>query len=107
MLQLLYVDTEEPQSGHNALPLRSSLTPTKKVDVDRTIMPDGTIVTTVTTVQSRLKLERSPGRFTEQFIRLCQVRRAASNKDETKCTALLLSYVPTGAEWPAVDQNKC
>lgn len=98
MLQLLYVDTEEPQSGHNALPLRSSLTPTKKVDVDRTIMPDGTIVTTVTTVQSRLKLERSPGRFTEQFIRLCQVRRATSNKDETKCTALLLSYVPPGAE---------
>ncbi|GLD46898.1 C2 domain-containing protein 2-like isoform X1, partial [Lates japonicus] len=59
--ELLYVETEEPRSAHNALPLRSSLTPTKKVDVDRTIMPDGTIVTTVTTVQSRLKLERSPG----------------------------------------------
>ncbi|XP_045895444.1 phospholipid transfer protein C2CD2L [Micropterus dolomieu] len=59
--ELLYVETEEPRSAHNALSLRSSLTPTKKVDVDRTIMPDGTIVTTVTTVQSRLKLERSPG----------------------------------------------
>ncbi|KAM6983907.1 phospholipid transfer protein C2CD2L isoform 2-T2 [Tautogolabrus adspersus] len=59
--ELLYVETEEPHSTHNALPLRSSVTPTKKVDVDRTIMPDGTIVTTVTTVQSRLKLERSPG----------------------------------------------
>ncbi|XP_034539583.1 phospholipid transfer protein C2CD2L isoform X2 [Notolabrus celidotus] len=59
--ELLYVETEEPRSTHNALPLRSSLTPTKKVDVDRTIMPDGTIVTTVTTVQSRLKLEHSPG----------------------------------------------
>lgn len=59
--ELLYVETEEPRSTHNALPLRSSLTPTKKVDVDRTIMPDGTIVTTVTTVQSRLKLDRSPG----------------------------------------------
>lgn len=58
LLQLLYVETEEL---HNALPLRSSLTPSKKVDVDRTIMPDGTIVTTVRTVQSRLKLERSPG----------------------------------------------
>ncbi|KAM6912065.1 phospholipid transfer protein C2CD2L [Lycodopsis pacificus] len=58
---LLYVETEEARSAHNALPLRSSLTPTKKVDVDRTIMPDGTIVTTVTTVQSRLKLDRSPG----------------------------------------------
>uniref|UniRef100_A0A3Q3WU59 Synaptotagmin-like mitochondrial and lipid-binding domain-containing protein n=1 Tax=Mola mola TaxID=94237 RepID=A0A3Q3WU59_MOLML len=60
-VELLYVEAEEPGSAHNALPLRSSLTPTKKVDVDRTIMPDGTIVTTVTTVQSRLKLERSPG----------------------------------------------
>uniref|UniRef100_A0A8D0CVM5 C2cd2 like n=1 Tax=Sander lucioperca TaxID=283035 RepID=A0A8D0CVM5_SANLU len=60
-ITLLYVETEEPRSTHNALPLRSSLTPTKKVDVDRTIMPDGTIVTTVTTIQSRLKLDRSPG----------------------------------------------
>ncbi|XP_020501835.2 phospholipid transfer protein C2CD2L isoform X1 [Labrus bergylta] len=59
--ELLYVEAEEPRSTHNALPHRSSVTPTKKVDVDRTIMPDGTIVTTVTTVQSRLKLERSPG----------------------------------------------
>ncbi|KAL3971188.1 RNA-binding protein 25 [Sarotherodon galilaeus] len=59
--ELLYQETEEPSSAHKALLLRSSLTPTKKVDVDRTIMPDGTIVTTVTTVQSRLKLDRSPG----------------------------------------------
>ncbi|XP_076024823.1 phospholipid transfer protein C2CD2L [Genypterus blacodes] len=58
--ELLYVEAEEPHS-HNAVPLRSSLTPTKKVDVDRTIMPDGTIVTTVTTVQSRIKMDRSPG----------------------------------------------
>uniref|UniRef100_I3JD36 C2cd2 like n=1 Tax=Oreochromis niloticus TaxID=8128 RepID=I3JD36_ORENI len=48
-------------SDQTTLLLRSSLTPTKKVDVDRTIMPDGTIVTTVTTVQSRPKLDRSPG----------------------------------------------
>ncbi|XP_011609854.2 phospholipid transfer protein C2CD2L [Takifugu rubripes] len=59
--ELLYLEAEEPRSTHNSLPIRSSITPTKKVDVDRTIMPDGTIVTTVTTVQSRLKLERSPG----------------------------------------------
>ncbi|XP_047462506.1 phospholipid transfer protein C2CD2L isoform X2 [Mugil cephalus] len=59
--ELLYLETEEPRSAHNAFPLRSLLTPTKKVDVDRTIMPDGTIVTTVTTIQSRLKLDRSPG----------------------------------------------
>ncbi|CAL9685644.1 unnamed protein product [Knipowitschia caucasica] len=56
--EVSYTDTD-PSGG--VLPLRSSLTPTKKVDVDRTIMPDGTIVTTVTTVQSRLKLDHSPG----------------------------------------------
>ncbi|KAM4546351.1 phospholipid transfer protein C2CD2L isoform 1-T1 [Fundulus diaphanus] len=59
--ELLYVETEEPSSSQNSLPIRSSLTPTKKVDVDRTVMPDGTVVTTVTTVQSRMKLDRSPG----------------------------------------------
>uniref|UniRef100_UPI003AAF4B19 phospholipid transfer protein C2CD2L n=1 Tax=Centroberyx gerrardi TaxID=166262 RepID=UPI003AAF4B19 len=58
-LELLYVESEEPRSSHNAMPLRSSLTPTKKVDVDRTIMPDGTVVTTVTTIQSRPKLDRN------------------------------------------------
>lgn len=63
ILQLLYVEAEEPHS-HNAAPLRSALTPTKKVDVDRTVMPDGTIVTTVTTVQSRLKMDRSQGELT-------------------------------------------
>lgn len=61
------METEEPRTL-NAFPLRSSLTPTKKVDVDRTIMPDGTIITTVTTVQSRLKLERSPGKCTAGII---------------------------------------
>uniref|UniRef100_A0A8D2IS33 C2CD2 like n=1 Tax=Varanus komodoensis TaxID=61221 RepID=A0A8D2IS33_VARKO len=37
--------------------LRASITPTKKVEMDRTIMPDGTIVTTVTTIQSRPKVD--------------------------------------------------
>ncbi|XP_004856830.1 phospholipid transfer protein C2CD2L isoform X3 [Heterocephalus glaber] len=45
---------------------RPSITPTKKIELDRTIMPDGTIVTTVTTVQSRPrvdgKLADSPSR---------------------------------------------
>ncbi|KAF7655845.1 hypothetical protein LDENG_00049510 [Lucifuga dentata] len=58
--ELLYVEAEELHNN-SAMPLRSALTPTKKVDVDRTIMPDGTIVTTVTTVQSRLKLDCNPG----------------------------------------------
>ncbi|XP_076867944.1 phospholipid transfer protein C2CD2L [Brachyhypopomus gauderio] len=44
-----------------AAPLRPAVTPSKKVDVDRTVMPDGTIVTTVTTIQSRPKLDRKPG----------------------------------------------
>ncbi|XP_062392272.1 phospholipid transfer protein C2CD2L isoform X2 [Sardina pilchardus] len=48
-------------AGSNATPLRLSHTPTKKVDVDRTIMPDGTIVTTVTTIQTRPKLDRKLG----------------------------------------------
>lgn len=47
---------------------RPSITPTKKIELDRTIMPDGTIVTTVTTVQSRPRVdgklgkEEKPGR---------------------------------------------
>ncbi|XP_005299873.1 phospholipid transfer protein C2CD2L isoform X5 [Chrysemys picta bellii] len=40
-----------------AASLRTSITPTKKIEMDRTIMPDGTIVTTVTTVQSRPKVD--------------------------------------------------
>ncbi|XP_027680630.2 phospholipid transfer protein C2CD2L isoform X3 [Chelonia mydas] len=40
-----------------ATSLRTSITPTKKIEMDRTIMPDGTIVTTVTTVQSRPKVD--------------------------------------------------
>ncbi|KAM3921817.1 phospholipid transfer protein C2CD2L [Leptodactylus fuscus] len=36
---------------------RINITPTKKVEMDRTVMPDGTIVTTVTTIQSRPKLD--------------------------------------------------
>lgn len=36
---------------------RLNITPTKKVEMDRTVMPDGTIVTTVTTIQSRPKLD--------------------------------------------------
>lgn len=59
--ELLLVEGEDPRGGPNATPLRPSLTPTKKVDVDRTIMPDGTIVTTVTTIQSRPKLDRKLG----------------------------------------------
>lgn len=47
------MEVVDPLGAHYTTPLRTSITPTKKVDVDRTIMPDGTIVTTVTTIQSR------------------------------------------------------
>ncbi|RXN10388.1 C2 domain-containing 2-like isoform X1 [Labeo rohita] len=57
-LELLYLESSDLRACQNATPLRSTVTPSKKVDVDRTIMPDGTIVTTVTTIQSRLKLDR-------------------------------------------------
>ncbi|KTF75678.1 hypothetical protein cypCar_00032985 [Cyprinus carpio] len=60
-LQLLYLESSDVHACQNATPLRSSVTPSKKVDVDRTIMPDGTIVTTVTTIQSRLKLDHKLG----------------------------------------------
>uniref|UniRef100_W5K7L0 C2cd2 like n=1 Tax=Astyanax mexicanus TaxID=7994 RepID=W5K7L0_ASTMX len=60
-LELLYMELKDVRWCQNATPLRSSVTPSKKVDVDRTIMPDGTIVTTVTTIQSRPKLDRKLG----------------------------------------------
>lgn len=44
-------------NAQHAASLRTSITPTKKVEMDRTIMPDGTIVTTVTTIQSRPKAD--------------------------------------------------
>ncbi|KAJ8267044.1 hypothetical protein GJAV_G00137660 [Gymnothorax javanicus] len=55
---LLFLEPGDPRGGQGYAGLRSSLTPTKKVEMDRTIMPDGTIVTTVTTIQSRPKLDR-------------------------------------------------
>lgn len=44
---------------------RPSITPTKKIELDRTIMPDGTIVTTVTTVQSRPRVDGKLGKGRE------------------------------------------
>ncbi|KAJ8347775.1 hypothetical protein SKAU_G00263640 [Synaphobranchus kaupii] len=56
--ELLFLEPGDSRGGQGSAGLRSSLTPTKKVETDRTIMPDGTIVTTVTTIQSRPKLDR-------------------------------------------------
>uniref|UniRef100_A0A8B9EDB0 C2CD2 like n=1 Tax=Anser cygnoides TaxID=8845 RepID=A0A8B9EDB0_ANSCY len=57
ILELLYQDSSTSLNAQHATSLRTSVTPTKKVEMDRTIMPDGTIVTTVTTIQSRPKAD--------------------------------------------------
>ncbi|NXC37529.1 C2C2L protein, partial [Penelope pileata] len=57
VLELLYQDSSAILNAQHTTSLRTSITPTKKVEMDRTIMPDGTIVTTVTTIQSRPKAD--------------------------------------------------
>ncbi|NXP70300.1 C2C2L protein, partial [Ramphastos sulfuratus] len=57
MLELLFQESAVSLNAQHATSLRTSITPTKKVEMDRTIMPDGTIVTTVTTIQSRPKAD--------------------------------------------------
>ncbi|KAG8434573.1 hypothetical protein GDO86_012808 [Hymenochirus boettgeri] len=52
-VELLWPDQEMPRTTLSASAPRNNITPTKKVEMDRTVMPDGTIVTTVTTIQSR------------------------------------------------------
>ncbi|XP_038017169.1 phospholipid transfer protein C2CD2L isoform X3 [Motacilla alba alba] len=57
-LELLFQESPASLTAPpHATSLRTSITPTKKVEMDRTIMPDGTIVTTVTTIQSRPKAD--------------------------------------------------
>ncbi|NWT72517.1 C2C2L protein, partial [Prunella himalayana] len=56
-LELLFQESPASLNAPHATSLRTSITPTKKVEMDRTIMPDGTIVTTVTTIQSRPKTD--------------------------------------------------
>ncbi|NWW47052.1 C2C2L protein, partial [Pedionomus torquatus] len=55
--ELLFQESAASLSAQHATSLRTSITPTKKVEMDRTVMPDGTIVTTVTTIQSRPKAD--------------------------------------------------
>ncbi|NXN14372.1 C2C2L protein, partial [Indicator maculatus] len=57
ILELLFQESAASLNAQHATSLRTSITPTKKVEMDRTIMPDGTIVTTVTTIQSRPKAD--------------------------------------------------
>ncbi|MGH0148268.1 UNVERIFIED_CONTAM: hypothetical protein FKN15_046440 [Acipenser sinensis] len=55
--KLGYLEPADPRETHPPGSALTSLTPTKKIERDRTVMPDGTIVTTVTTTQSRPKLD--------------------------------------------------
>ncbi|XP_071625012.1 phospholipid transfer protein C2CD2L isoform X4 [Heliangelus exortis] len=57
VLELLFQESSASLNAQHTASLRTSITPTKKVEMDRTIMPDGTVVTTVTTIQSRPKAD--------------------------------------------------
>ncbi|XP_067827044.1 phospholipid transfer protein C2CD2L isoform X2 [Heptranchias perlo] len=56
-LELIYIEPTDSKTVQSLVPLRTTVTPTKKIEMDRTVMPDGTIVTTVTTIQTRPKLD--------------------------------------------------
>ncbi|XP_038634733.1 LOW QUALITY PROTEIN: phospholipid transfer protein C2CD2L [Scyliorhinus canicula] len=56
-LELSYIESTDSKASLSLVPVRTTVTPTKKIEMDRIIMPDGTIVTTVTTIQSRPKMD--------------------------------------------------
>ncbi|XP_064326845.1 phospholipid transfer protein C2CD2L isoform X4 [Phalacrocorax carbo] len=88
VLELLFQESPGSLNAQHATSLRTSITPTKKVEMDRTIMPDGTIVTTVTTIQSRPKAD----------CKLDSPSRSPSKVEvtEKKTTVLLESGCPRG-----------
>ncbi|XP_014818400.1 PREDICTED: C2 domain-containing protein 2-like isoform X2 [Calidris pugnax] len=88
ILELLFQESTASLNAQHAASLRTSITPTKKVEMDRTIMPDGTIVTTVTTIQSRPKAD----------CKLDSPSRSPSKVEvtEKKTTVLLESGCPRG-----------
>ncbi|XP_075298659.1 phospholipid transfer protein C2CD2L isoform X2 [Opisthocomus hoazin] len=88
ILELLFQESPAALNAQHASSLRTSITPTKKVEMDRTIMPDGTIVTTVTTIQSRPKAD----------CKLDSPSRSPSKVEvtEKKTTVLLESGCPRG-----------
>ncbi|XP_048184893.1 phospholipid transfer protein C2CD2L isoform X2 [Corvus hawaiiensis] len=87
-LELLFQEAPASLNAHHGASLRTSITPTKKVEMDRTIMPDGTIVTTVTTIQSRPKAD----------CKLDSPSRSPSKVEvtEKKTTVLLETSCPHG-----------
>ncbi|KAM4704126.1 phospholipid transfer protein C2CD2L [Rhinophrynus dorsalis] len=56
-VECVLTEQTSPRATLGATTPRINITPTKKVEMDRTVMPDGTIVTTVTTIQSRPRLD--------------------------------------------------
>ncbi|KFQ36034.1 C2 domain-containing protein 2-like, partial [Merops nubicus] len=97
-LELLFQESSASFNAQHAASLRSSITPTKKVEMDRTIMPDGTIVTTVTTIQSRPKAD----------CKLDSPSRSPSKVEvtEKKTTVLLESSCPCSPV-PSGSQDNC
>ncbi|XP_059587278.1 uncharacterized protein LOC109285233 [Alligator mississippiensis] len=55
--QVFYQQFPVSLSTQHTASLCTSIAPAKKIEMDRIIMPDGTIVTTVTTIQSRPKVD--------------------------------------------------
>ncbi|KAM4646459.1 phospholipid transfer protein C2CD2L isoform 2-T5 [Amazona ochrocephala] len=97
---------ESPASlnAQHATSLRTSITPTKKVEMDRTIMPDGTIVTTVTTIQSRPKADckmDSPSRSPSK-VEVTEKKTTVLLESSCPCSPLLSSsrdsYMPNGLD---------
>ncbi|KAF1493385.1 Phospholipid transfer protein C2CD2L, partial [Eudyptula minor novaehollandiae] len=88
ILELLFQESPASLRAQHAASLRTGVTPTKKVEMDRTVMPDGTIVTTVTTIQSRPKAD----------CKLDSPSRSPSKVEvtEKKTTVLLESGCPRG-----------
>ncbi|XP_054251496.1 phospholipid transfer protein C2CD2L [Indicator indicator] len=88
ILELLFQESAASLDAQHATSLRTSITPTKKVEMGRTIMPDGTIVTTVTTIQSRPKAD----------CKLDSPSRSPSKVEvtEKKTTVLMESGCPHG-----------
>ncbi|XP_008824193.1 phospholipid transfer protein C2CD2L isoform X2 [Nannospalax galili] len=83
---------------------RPSITPTKKIELDRTIMPDGTIVTTVTTVQSRPRVDgkldspsRSPSKV-EVTEKMTTVLSESSGPSNTSHSSSRESHLSNGLD---------
>uniref|UniRef100_UPI00398ED4F9 phospholipid transfer protein C2CD2L isoform X3 n=1 Tax=Pristiophorus japonicus TaxID=55135 RepID=UPI00398ED4F9 len=102
-LELVYVEAAESKTVQSLVPLRTTVTPTKKIEMDRTIMPDGTIVTTVTTIQSRPRMD---GKLADNHLangldpvvqtairQLTESANKPSKKTPTKRSTLIISGV--------------